>query len=45
MYYGRCFTNKDNMMRGITMHIHYYKNQRQQRNLNVMRPIAFHKLE
>jgi len=42
MYYGHRFTNRDGLINTITDYIDYYNNQRLQRKLNVMTPMAYH---
>ena len=42
MYYGRKFTDQENLAQAIANYIFYYNNHRLQRRLSVMTPIAFH---
>jgi Transposase and inactivated derivatives len=44
MYYGHRFTSKKELVNGISGYIEYYNNQRLQRKLQVMPPMAYHEL-
>lgn len=44
MYYGHRYKSRDELVQGIKGYIDYYNNQRLQRKLNVMSPMAFHEL-
>lgn len=43
-YYGRRFTNKQELIRMIENYIRYYNNRRVQRNLGILTPIEKHNL-
>jgi transposase InsO family protein len=43
MYYGRHFTDRDELVQAISAYITYYNNERIQRGLGIMPPMAFHK--
>lgn len=42
MYYGHRFASREELTRSITEYIRYYNNDRIQRRLSVMTPMAFH---
>ena len=42
-YYGKRFTNKQELSNMIKTYIHYYNYERLQRNLSVMTPFEYHK--
>ena len=42
-YYGRKFTNREQLVEMIEGYIHFYNHRRLQRRLNVMTPMEFHK--
>ena len=44
MYYGKCFTSKEELIQSIQDYIEYYNNRRLQRKLHIMTPMAFHEL-
>ena len=43
-YYGKRFTNKQELIRMITNYISYYNNRRVQRNLGALTPFEKHNL-
>lgn len=43
-YYGKRFTNKQDLIRMITNYISYYNNRRVQRNLGILTPVEKHNL-
>lgn len=42
MYYGRRFTNREDLVGSIEEYIEYYNNERIQRKLQVMSPMKYH---
>ena len=44
MYYRKRFTSREELIQSIQDYIEYYNNQRLQRKLNIMTPMAFHEL-
>ena len=44
LYYGRRFTDKQELISMIVGYIHYYNTRRVQRNLGVLTPFEKHKL-
>ena len=42
MYYGKKYTNRDELVNAIVNYMDYYTNKRLQRNLSVMTPMEFH---
>lgn len=42
MYYGKRYTNRDQLVNAITNYMDYYTNKRLQRNLSVMAPMEYH---
>jgi len=42
MYYGRIFTDRDQLAQAISEYIYYYNYQRFQRRLSIMTPMEFH---
>ena len=42
-YYGKRFTNKQELSNMIKTYIHYYNYERLQRNLSIMTPFEYHK--
>lgn len=42
MYYGKKYTNRDELVNAIVNYMDYYTNKCLQRNLSVMTPMEFH---
>jgi transposase InsO family protein len=42
MYYGKRFTNRDQLVNAIVKYMDYYTNQRLQRKLSIMTPMEYH---
>lgn len=44
MYYGRRFTDREELVETISNYMDYYNKRRLQRKLHVMTPMEFHEL-